>query len=177
MIQTISRKYINFCIHQKIKNGSRKRQFVNLNEVSNILLLVSADTISEKDLEEMKKKIGDKKQITTWVFKPPHNSSLKNTVYTHLIDKKDISLLQKPSEKIEKSFLGNDRYELLIDLTVDEVLPLKYLLAISKAHCRCGMKKEGYSFYDLEIAAPAKIKETELLTQILHYLESIQTKS
>ena len=175
MFQNLSRKYIDFNIRQRTKNSSRKKHFANMQDVSNILLLLSTDGISEKETEEIVKMLGDKKRISAWIFNP-RETSLKNTVNLNLLTKKDISILQKPSEKIEKSFL-NSEYDLLIDLTTREILPLKYLLGISKALCRCGMKKEGYSFYDLEIEVPAKIKGIELLEQILHYLNAIKTKS
>jgi len=118
----------------------------------------------------------DKKRVSAWVFNSQETTSLKNTVNMKLLTKKDISILQKPFEKIEENFL-NGEYDLLIDLTTREILPLKYLLGISKALCRCGMKKKGYSFYDLEIDVSAKTKGTELLKQILYYLSTIKTKS
>jgi len=175
MFQNLNRKYIDFSIRQRTKNSPRRKHFANLQDVSNILLLISADNISDKEIEEIMKMLKDKKRVSAWVFNA-QETSLKNTVNMKLLTKKDVSILQKPTEKVEESFLSSE-YDLLIDLTTREVLPLKYLLGISKALCRCGMKKRGYSFYDLEIDVPAKTKGTELLKQILHYLNAIQTKS
>jgi hypothetical protein len=171
MFQNISKKYIDFNICQREKKNSRKKHFVNFQEASGIQLLLSSE--NEKEIGEIMKML-ENKRVSAWVFNPRENS-LKNTVSLHLLTKKDISILQKPSEKIEKKFLS-ETYDLLIDLTTHEILPLKYLLGISVAPCRCGMKKKGYPFYDLEIAAPAKTKGIELLKQILHYLNVIQAK-
>ena len=174
MFKNFSRKYIDFNIRQRTKNGSRKRHFVNFQDVSSVLLLLSMD--NKKEIEEIMNMLEeDKKRISAWIYNPQENS-MKNTVNVNFFSKKDTSVWQKPSEKVEKSFL-NSEYDLLIDLTTREILPLKYLLGISKASCRCGMKKEGYSFYDLEIEVPAKTKGNELLKQILHYLNAIKTKS
>ncbi len=175
MFQNLIRKYIDFSINRRTKNISRKKHFANFQDVSSILLLFSTDTISEKEVEYIQKILGDKKKISAWVFNPKE-SYLRNTINQNLLGKKDISILQKPSGRIEKIFLNNE-YDLLIDLTTKEILPLKYLLGISRASCRCGMKKEGYTFYDLEIDMPSGTKETELLKQILHYLNAIKTKS
>ena len=175
LFQKLSRKYIDFSIRKRTKHTSRKKQFSNLKDISKVLLLFSANTVSDQDLKEIRKLIGEDKQISAWAFKP-RRTKLKYSIDAHKIDKNDISVLQKPSEKVEKSFL-NKEYELLIDLTTQEILPLKYLLGISKALCRCGMKKTGYTLYDLEIEAPEKMKETELLKQILHYLDIIKAKS
>jgi len=173
--QKFSRKYIDFSIRKRMKNVQRRRQFSNLKDISKVILLFSVNTISNKELEDIKKMIGMDKQISAWAFKS-RNTKVAYGINTYTIDKNDISFFQKPSEKIEKLFLNN-KSELLIDLTTQEILPLKYLLGISKALCRCGMKKEGYTLYDLEIEAPAKMKETELLKQILYYLDIIKTKS
>jgi len=173
MFQKFSRKYIDFKIRQRVQRKTRKKHFVNFQDVSGIQLLLSSD--NEKEIGEIMKMLGSEKRISAWVFNPQENS-LKNTVNLHLLTKKDISILQKPSEKVEKKFLSED-CNLLIDLTTREILPLKYLLGISNTPCRCGMKKEGYPLYDLELAVPAKTKGIELLKQILHYLNAIQTKS
>jgi len=172
MFQKFSRKYIDFNIRQREKK-SRKKHFINFQDVSSVMLLLSID--NKKEIDEIMEMVKDKKQVSAWIF-TPQESALKNTVNVNLFSKKEISILQKPSEKVEKSFLCGE-YDLLIDLTTREILPLKYLLGISKASCRCGMKKEGYSFYDLEIDVPAKTKGTELLKQILHYLNAIKPKS
>ena len=175
MINTLRRKYIDFSIHNRMKHVNRRKHFSNLKDISRVILLFSVNTISNKDLEEIKKMIGEGKQISAWAFKP-RKTKVKYGVNTYTIDKSDINFMRKPIDKIEKMFLRND-CELLIDLTTQEILPLKYLLGISKAQCRCGMKKEGFKLYDLEIEAPAKTKETELLKQMLHYLNAIQAKS
>ncbi len=171
MFQNISKKYIDFNIRQRTKRNPRKKHFVNFQEASSIQLLLSSE--NEKEFGEIMKML-ENKRVSAWVFNP-HENSLKNTVNLNLLTKKDISILQKPSEKIEKKFLSED-CNLLIDLTTREILPLKYLLGISNASCRCGMKREGYPFYDLEIAVSAKTTAVELLKQILHYLNVIKTK-
>ena len=175
MFQNISRKYIDFNIRKHTKNNSRKKQFANFRDISSIQILLSANNISQKKVDGIRKMLGDEKQVSVWLFDLRKNA-LQNTDNVNTLTNKDISILQKPSEKIEKDFLHNE-YDLLIDLTTREILPLKYLLGISKAQCRCGMKKKGYPFYDLEIEVPVKIKTTELLKQILHYLNTIKTKS
>ena len=175
LFQKLSKRYIDFSIHKRMKNVQRRRQFSNLKDISKVILLFSVNAISNKELDEIKKMIGADKQISAWAFKP-RNTKIAYGINTYTIDKSDVSFFWKPSEKIEKLFLNN-KSELLIDLTTQEILPLKYLLGISKALCRCGMKKEGYALYDLEIEAPAKMKETELLKQILYYLDVIKTKS
>jgi len=174
MYDKLCRKYIDYQIRKWSKSHRREKNFVNLQDISKIVLLFSADRVSEKRMEEIKRLLGDKKQVMSWVF-VPQETFLKNKVDVSLLTKKDISILKRPSAKMERSFLANE-YDVLIDLTTREILPLKYLLGISNAACRCGLKKEGYSSYDLEIEASEKIKITELLKQILHYLNSIKTK-
>ena len=174
MYNKICRKYIDYLIRKWTRNHCRKKHFTNLQDVSKILLLFSTEKVSEKRMAEIKQLLGDKKQLMSWVF-VPQETFLTNRVDVNLLTKKDISILQKPSAKMLKSFLGNE-YDVLIDLTTREILPLKYLLGISNVGCRCGLKKEGYSSYDLEIEASGKIKNTELLKLILHYLSTIKTK-
>jgi len=175
MFQKLNRILVDFSINQRMKNIQRRRQFYNFKDISKVILLFSVNAISSKDLEDIKKMIGEDKEISAWAFKP-RNTKAGYGVNTYTIDKSDVSFFRKPSKKIEKFFLNN-KSELLIDLTTQEILPLKYLLGISKALCRCGMKKEGYNLYDLELEVPDKIREMELLQQILHYLKVIKAKS
>jgi hypothetical protein len=174
MYEKICRKYIDYLIRKWSKKHRREKHFVNLQNISKIILLFSADKVSVKRMEEIKRLLDDKKQTMSWVF-VPQETFLANKVDVNLLTKKEISILQKPSAKTVRSFLANE-YDVLIDLTTKEILPLKYLLGISNVPCRCGLKKEGYSSYDLEIEASGKIKNTELLKQILHYLSTIKTK-
>jgi hypothetical protein len=175
MSKNMSRKYINFLINRKNKKLNREKHFTNLKEVSTVLVLISSEGISKKDIDQISQTIGDKK-ITYWILKSSQKSEIQNTVNIHLLDpKKDISFLQKPKKEIEKK-ITSEKYDLLIDLTTKEELPLKYLLGISNASCRCGMKKDDYTLYDLEIAATKNISKTELLKQILFYLGAIRTK-
>jgi hypothetical protein len=172
----MSKKYINFLIDRHTRKVNRKRAFMNLKEVSTVLVLLSSDDISKKDIEKISGMIGDKKKITYWIYNYPQKSDLQNTVNVHLLNpKEDISFLQKPKKEIEKNFM-DEKYDLLIDLTIKEELPLKYLLAVSNALCRCGMKKENYNLYDFEIEVKGNVSKTKLLEQILFYLEAIRTK-
>ena len=84
--------------------------------------------------------------------------------------------------------LQYSEYDLLIDLTSKQVIPLEYLALYARASFKTGMRKTNLPIYDFvldiekvqietESTEPVEVtvEETYLYNQIIFYLKSIQT--
>ncbi|HOI27757.1 MAG TPA: hypothetical protein PLN63_08990 [Paludibacteraceae bacterium] len=174
MFDNIKRSYIDGCIKNAEKRKRRNPQFINLDDAKSIVLLFDAERINNKKILDLMEVIGADKKISAWGYSSKMTTE-KEMVNIHYFNDKMVSFLKKPKDIIEKNFLSEPA-DVLIDLSFRELLPLKYLLGISKAPCRCGLPKEGYALYDLEVKVRQGEKEADLLKQILFYLGCIRTK-
>lgn len=174
MIEKIIRKYIDSSLRKKAKLKKREATFLNIAQCKTAIILFNSMKINSKQISQFVERLGSDIKVSAWGYSPKDNQE-RDTVSVHYLHKKDISIMGKPNQIIEKNFMS-EKSDLLIDLTMEEVFPLKYLLGISQARCRCGMPKEGYDkLYDLEINIKKKSDEFDLFEQILTYLNMIKT--
>src|ERR1035437_351183 len=167
----------------------RERRFVNYDSAKTVLLLFESD-FSEKN-PEVKKIIyqlqQDGKKVSAWGFLD------KKEVATAILP--DFRILHHKQTDISKrplvSYLNeleNLEFDLLIDLSLKQVLTLEYIVMYAKAHCKAGLKKTDLPIYDFMIDTENvttkaddsdimvnTIDETYLFNQIIFYLKSIQT--
>lgn len=172
MFDSLKRKYINWQIRsQKVK---RQKAFVDWSSASDVVVLLSLDSPNNKLIETILTMLQEK-NVSLWCYIPTKDYIRQDFQSVTYIKSDSVSFFQKPNKIITNKFLAQPA-DLLLDLTTKEVLPTKYLAGISNATCRCGLKKPDYGFYDFEISSTGKMKEAELLEQILHYLSIIKTK-
>lgn len=168
------------------KNDIRNRAFVNYDKAKSILLLFESN-FSERNPETKKiieqlqadgKKVTaigyvEKKQIVTPAY-PDFR-----ILYT-----KDHNIFQKPDAQV-LSFVQENEFDLLIDISSKEIIPLMYIALYANARCKAGMKREMGDLFDFSIDISEMLTENEIQTddlaytflfeQIIFYLKSIQT--
>jgi hypothetical protein len=89
--------------------------------------------------------------------------------------RKDLSRFYKPGGNTVKNFIQED-YDILIDLTSEEVIPLRYILNYSRARFKVGFySEENQPYYDLMINMK-KYNMIDFIDQVNHYLKIINTK-
>jgi hypothetical protein len=88
---------------------------------------------------------------------------------------RDLSWFYQPVRGKVKEFIEKE-FDLLIDLSISESFPLRYISGLSKAICRVGRFSEKHaSCYDLMIAAKPAYNAEEYLQQVMHYLTIINS--
>ncbi|MCQ2230493.1 MAG: hypothetical protein MJZ30_01380 [Paludibacteraceae bacterium] len=176
MFLNLKRKYIDSSATSFLKKTKRVRdkRFINWDDVSSVLILLDVEHINHALFSKLYQKVSDKK-VKIWCMIPKYDPRTGDSENVFFFDRKSISLLEKPNNIITGKFLS-ENYDVLIDLTRKESLPLKYLAMISTAHCKCGLDKPLYDFYDLKMSMSAGAAEEQLLDQILFYLRTIKTK-
>lgn len=177
MFQDLKRKYIDNNAKSFLKKSKklRDKRFMNWEDVESVVLLMDIEHISHALFSNLYQKVAEKKKVKIWCMIPKYDPRTGDSENVFFFDKKSISLLEKPNKIITGKFLA-EPFDVLIDLTRKESLPLKYLAEVSMAHCKCGLDKPFYEFYDLKMSMSANASEEQLLDQILFYLKTIKTK-
>ncbi len=87
----------------------------------------------------------------------------------------NINWYNKPVSDRVQDFISRE-FDLLIDLTLNEHLPLKYIIGLSKARCKVGrFSNENARYYDLMIKIQPMTAWREYISQVKHYLTIIKT--
>ena len=86
---------------------------------------------------------------------------------------KDLNWCLQPKKTFVKEFIDTE-FDILIDLSLKEHLPLLYLASLSKAVLKVGRYQEDYElFYDLMIHTSDDETIDSFAEQVLHYLGKI----
>lgn len=176
MFEELKRKYIDNGAKSFLKKTKRVRdkRFVNWDDVQSVMIMVEVEHINHALFSKLAQKVSDKK-VKIWCQIPKYDPRTGDSENVIFFDGKSLNFLGKPNQIITGKFLS-ESYDVLLDLTRKESLPLKYLATISMAHCKCGLDKPFYDCYDLKMAMPAQASEEQILDQILIYLRTIKTK-
>ena len=111
--------------------------------------------------------IDDKKQVPHW-----HIHRLKYEYFT----KGDLNWKNIPDSTEVKNFTEKE-FDILIDLDKEFCLPLRYVLAKSKANFKVGYySEENENYYDMMIEVGKAATFDEYVGQVNHYLKLINTK-
>lgn len=162
------------------KKNLRKKQFLNLNSINNILLLF--DT---KDYEEVDDFIGKlekiNKKVTVYAFKGKDDQyDYSETPYRIITAKEAFDFFDNKMDEIVEE-LKDKTYDAVFDLTIKRNIPLEYLLAHSNAYIKVGLKKNDFPQYDLAFTDPQYNSKDiftpkELGRQMIYYLHSIKAE-
>jgi hypothetical protein len=76
-----------------------------------------------------------------------------------------------------KDFIARD-FDLLIDLSLQDSLPLRYIAGLSMSLCRVGrFSEKNTDYYDFMIDIPQAATLKEYIRQITHYLTLINSNA
>lgn len=163
---------------ESLRSG-RTRKPINLLEAKTIsLLYYLPDEETYKLVESLVAKLSELKvKVRVVAYTPlkfiPHYFIPK--LQQDIITQKDLSWTKKPTKAFVADFLM-EPFDILIDLSLQEHLPLLYLASLSKAGMKIGKHIEEHEkFYDLMIAVTGETGIEEFYSHIMHYLEKINS--
>jgi len=91
--------------------------------------------------------------------------------------RKDINWLNVSGQARVKDFIARD-FDLLIDLSLQDSLPLRYIAGLSMSLCRVGrFSEKNTDYYDFMIDIPQAATLKEYIRQITHYLTLINSNA
>lgn len=181
IFQRRAKKYLN--------SNVRERRFVSYDKAKTILLLFESD-FSEKNpqIRKMIHKLQqDGKKVSAWGFVDKKEVLTSILPDFRILHHKEADSFKKPLPSYLNE-LENQEFDLLIDLTLNTIVPLQYIAMYAKASCKTGTRKNTLPIYDFMLdidnfstpsdtfeTTESQMDETYLFNQIIFYLKSIQT--
>ncbi len=169
----------NYYLNKELDNVKREKKIINLKEAKNIAVLYcltdeqSLDTINkfvkglQNDHNNKVIAIGfiENKYIPNYFFPK---------FYNHLITLKDLNWYGKPKNTFVTDFL-KEEYDILINLSLEDIYPLQYICGLSKAKLKVGKYGDNNKkYYDFMIQINKKTTLDDFIKQIIHYLTIIK---
>jgi hypothetical protein len=181
---------------KKIKNAAIKLsesdfhvpKFLNYSDIHSILLLFEADD-AEKNLQvnkivDMLK--ADGKEVTA--IGCLRSKKLKTEFPTFenltIVNKSMTDFFEKPKHPVFK-IIDDNKFDALLDLSLNESIPLQYFSLYSNTLLKIGIKKTSFPLYDFildidSIVANLKAEQLPIdliyiFNQIIFYLKNIQS--
>jgi hypothetical protein len=97
-------------------------------------------------------------------------------MYLTCLKKQDINFFYRPVSSEANSFI-NTKFDILIDMNFQKIFPLVYISALSASGFKVGLydAENEDNIYDLMIELKRSSDINTYLTQVLYYLEMINT--
>lgn len=174
MIRAFIKRIADRSINRTLAH-ERRVEAINLYKAKNIGILVNGmDKANYLEYRKLVNELESKKSkaeihALIWFKGKTHPEYIKPTKQITLYSKLGYNLLFKPKKKSEtiNRFIGNE-FDLLIDLTRNDIYPLRKVLSLCQSSFKVGSLEVGNEpFYDFMI----KFRSTKDYTlQIVHYL-------
>ena len=179
IIQNIREKFAKSFLlkHQTEMNRTQKQ--VNLNSARTLVLLYNLpDEATYKIAESIVVRLGEmnlKVRVVCYTESKilPHYFIPK--ISQDIFTAKDLNWRFQPQKPFYKDFIETE-YDILIDLSLTNNLPLLYCAAFSKAGLKVGrFQEEHQPFYDLMIHTTENETIDSFAEQVIYYLSRIKT--
>lgn len=181
MFEGIKRKIAANKLKREFKNLKRVGKVKNLDEALSVGIIYRLDRedtyhLVKKYVKFLKEQEGIKKIMALgFIDEKELPADYQSKLEFDFFTRKDLSRFYKPGGTTVKNFI-NDDFDILIDLTNEQVIPLRYILNYSKAKFKVGnYSEENEPFYDLMINMK-KYNMVDFIDQVNHYLKIINTK-
>ena len=167
----------NYFLDQELKRFLRNKKLINYRDIKNIgiLYIVDNESTYNKISGFVKKMKNDNKKLKALGFikdKKTSDKFLPKLSYD-FFSENDLNWYKKPDNKYVKDFINSD-FDLLINTDFENIFPLKYITAKSKASLKTGLYNEQNSkYFDLMIKMDKRENLDELFNQVIHYLSII----
>jgi len=170
----------NFVLDRNISRLERDKKLINISDARNvgIVYLVSNQGMFNKVKLLIRKLNSPYRQVMALGFvnrdSIPDYCVAANSGY--YFNKKDLNWFGAPDNDYIKEFI-NKEFDIIIDLTLEDVYVLQYIVALSKSKLKVGrFSKNMVKYYDLMIKNDKNILSDEYINQIMHYLDILKSK-
>ena len=157
----------------------RKKMVHNLESARSVGIVCYATSNDDLDSAIKFAHFLNEKQILTsiTVFCPlkeiPQSFLLRKNV--KVFTKKELNWYFRPKQPVIEEFINND-FDILIDLSLNEIFPLRWISTLSKAKFKVGSLGYYGNPNDLTISLKNEKNEEYLISQIKHYLNLINNR-
>jgi hypothetical protein len=181
LIQKIRFRFARKNLQEEHRKLVRNRKSINLDSARYVAVLYQLpDEESYKKVEEFVKLLTDKGikvKVACYTEQKfiPHYFIPK--LLQDILTIKDVNWKFQPIKPFVKDFL-EEEFDILIDLSLSEYLPLLYLAATSRAGLKLGRFNETHQdYFDLMIDIPEDATLDFFISQVIHYLNKINKEN
>jgi len=158
------------------KQPARQAVFTNFEDVRSVLVLYESD-LSEKNtiVKQLRDElILENKDVVLWGYCNKKEIDSLILPQSRILGRQDINILGAPRRDVIED-LQKRPYDLLIDLTQQPCLPLRYIAMYARADFKAGLMNNT-GLYDFLIDTPPQATPEFLFQQIVKYLKIINAK-
>lgn len=186
MIKSIIKYKFQKSVSEAQTGKRANRKFVNYQSARSVMILFESDYMEKNPIikQIIRQLQADGKKVMAWGFVNKKQLTTAILPDFRILNKKNLDFFHKPAPSFLHE-LDENEFDLVIDLSVNEVIPLHYLALYSKAAFKAGLKKDTSSFYDFLIDVPGIANDVDefntekesqfIFNQIIFYLKNIQT--
>lgn len=175
-IEDIKQKVGKWVFQRELTTNKRTKEVCNLEVAKSIGILYDATSESQiKQIQPFVKYFFDlKKDVKALGYVNAKQLAFHHTpkLQYDFFYQKDLNWYYKPQNYIIDNFVKKE-YDILINLCDSSVIPIKYLVASSKAHFKIGIHEDNYEIYDLMISLKEDKSIDKLMHEIKHYINLI----
>ena len=175
-IEDLKQKVGKWVFQKELKRNDRTKLVCNLDDAKSIGILYDATFKDQLDtIKPFVQYFFDlKKDVKALGFVNSKQLSFHHTpmLQYDFFYQKDLNWYYKPQNYIIDNFVKKE-YDILINLCDSSVIPIKYLVASSKAHFKIGPYEADYEIYDLMISLKEDKNMQKLMYEIKHYINVI----
>ena len=170
--------------HIRKKMPAREPRFPHMEQPLKLLIIYESDYLERNDaIKSIRQNLlRQQMDVTMWGYAAKKEISTLILPQSRILGLGDYNLLGKPRDYVLTD-LQAEHYDLLIDLTTQPCLPLRYLALYADADFKVGLNL-GEGIHDMLLSLPdfepeqgdeAGIEATWLYDQIMRYLTSIHS--
>jgi len=169
-------------LSKKTGKVKRKVYYSNISRIKNIGIIWDASKTEDfLSLSEFHQSMNERNiNVTILGYYPGKELPDKYTALRYLscIRRKEISFFYIPLSEEADSF-SNKMFDILIDINFEKLFPLSYISALSKASFKVGLfdPVTNSNTFDLMIELKKPVAIKDYLTNVVHYLEMINSGS
>lgn len=170
-----------FILCQKLKNKVRGTVFNNFDSAKTAGIVFSAvDNFQQNEAFKFINLLRNKKIEVKGLGFVPDKTALEETKTSEIVSYfaiSDNNWYEKPKALEVKEFSEMD-FDVLIDLSLEDTMPLKYIIGMSNAKLKLGQgSQNGLPLYDVTIDVGQEKSISYFIEQILHYMSVMQATS
>ncbi|MBP6230618.1 MAG: hypothetical protein KA397_03045 [Paludibacteraceae bacterium] len=167
----------SYCLLNFHKKKYREKKYLSFDEIKSIVFVYYIDDYSKYDTvyQNIKDFTAQGKTVFSILFVKNGVPFEEKRINMRLFSQKDCSWLSVPNNDVMTDLLELSA-DVLIDLSLTDILPIQYAIANSPIPCKVGRVKDHTYLYDLMLEMKDdELTETELLKTITYYLTHIQS--
>ena len=165
-------------INHKVRSKKRQSEYHNFQTAKKIGIIWAADgTCSTEQIINLRKELEDKGiTVSVLAFCPLKETAELFIKNFEFFTPKETGFFRLPKLEAIRSFL-NEKYDILLDLSIIEQLPVQYIVALSNASMKVGWSRSKYNYYDLIIDISKQPECSFLIRHIKLYLDTINKEN